>query len=49
VDTDAYEENLRGTMRDLRLDFDEWTEYCPRCKRVLRGSAYLEHVKKGYK
>lgn len=49
VDTDAYVENLRGTMRDLRLDFDEWTEYCPRCKRVLRGSAYLENVKKGYK
>jgi hypothetical protein len=36
-------------MRDLRLGFDAWTEYCPRCKRVLRGTAYLTHVKKGFK
>lgn len=49
VDTAAYVENLQGTMRDLRLDFAEWAEYCPRCKRVLRGGAYLTHVKKGYK
>ncbi|MEV6552732.1 MFS transporter [Streptomyces sp. NPDC051597] len=49
VDTAPYVENLRGTMRDLRLGFDAWAEYCPRCKRVLRGSAYLAHVKKGYK
>ncbi|MFD6424443.1 MFS transporter [Streptomyces sp. NPDC060198] len=49
IDTEPYVENLRGTMRDLRLDFDEWAEYCPRCKRVLRGSAYLTHVKKGFK
>ncbi|REK85197.1 MFS transporter [Streptomyces inhibens] len=49
VDTAPYVENLRGTMRDLRLDFDEWAEYCPRCKRVLRGSAYLTRVKRGFK
>ncbi|MFE2166431.1 MFS transporter [Streptomyces sp. NPDC059447] len=49
VDTAPYVENLRGTMRDLKLDFDSWAEYCPRCKRVLRGSAYLNHVKKGFK
>ncbi|MEU8539806.1 MFS transporter [Streptomyces sp. NPDC048717] len=49
IDTAPYVENLRGTMRDLRLDFDEWAEYCPRCKRVLRGGAYLSHVKEGYK
>lgn len=49
IDTGPYVENLRGTMRDLRLDFDEWAEYCPRCKRVLRGSAYLTQVKKGFK
>ncbi|MFI5581398.1 MFS transporter [Streptomyces sp. NPDC051822] len=49
VDTAPYVENLRGTMRDLDLGFDEWAEYCPRCKRVLRGAAYLDHVKKGFK
>lgn len=49
IDTGPYVENLRGTMRDLSLGFDEWAEYCPRCKRVLRGSAYLSHVKKGFK
>ncbi|WP_285565011.1 MFS transporter [Streptomyces sp. RTGN2] len=49
IDTAPYVENLRGTMRDLSLGFDEWAEYCPRCKRVLRGSAYLSQVKKGFK
>ncbi len=48
IDTGPYVENLRGTMRDLRLGFDSWAEYCPRCKRVLRGSAYLSDVKKGF-
>ncbi|MFF5286695.1 MFS transporter [Streptomyces sp. NPDC013171] len=49
IDTAPYVANLRGTMRDLDLGFDEWAEYCPRCKRVLRGAAYLDHVKKGFK
>ncbi|MFC8294669.1 MFS transporter [Streptomyces sp. NPDC057242] len=49
IDTAPYVENLRGTMRDLDLGFEEWAEYCPRCKRVLRGTAYLDHVKKGFK
>ncbi|GAA2961982.1 MULTISPECIES: MFS transporter [Streptomyces] len=48
IDTGAYVENLRGTMRDLELGFDRWAEYCPRCKRVLRGNAYLSQVKKGF-
>ncbi|GAA2793638.1 hypothetical protein GCM10010441_18610 [Kitasatospora paracochleata] len=49
IDTVAYVENLRGTMRDLRLGFDEWAEFCPRCKRVLRGGAYLSGVKRGFR
>lgn len=49
IDTTPYVENLRGTMKDLKLDFDAWAEYCPRCKRVLRGNAYLTRVKKGFK
>lgn len=49
IDTAPYVDNLRGTMRDLHLDFDSWATYCPRCKRALRGSAYLTHVKRGYR
>ncbi|HET6857777.1 MAG TPA: MFS transporter [Streptomyces sp.] len=49
IDTAPYVENLQGTMRDLKLDFVTWTEYCPRCKRELRGNAYLSQVKKGFK
>ncbi|WP_407927458.1 MFS transporter [Kitasatospora setae] len=49
IDTVAAVDNLRATMRDLKLGFDEWAEYCPRCKRVLRGNAYLSNVKRGFK
>ncbi len=49
IDTAAAVDNLRATMRDLQLGFDGWVEYCPRCKRVLRGNAYLSNVKRGFK
>jgi hypothetical protein len=49
IDTVPAVENLRGTMRDLGLGFDAWAEYCPRCKRELRGGAYLADVKRGFK
>ncbi|MGW6979476.1 MFS transporter [Streptomyces sp. NPDC054932] len=49
IDTTPYVENLRGTMQDLNLGFNAFVEYCPRCKRVLRGNAYLTRVKKGFK
>ncbi|MFE6839267.1 MFS transporter [Streptomyces sp. NPDC057705] len=49
IDTTPYVENLRGTMQDLKLGFNAFVAYCPRCKRVLRGNAYLTQVKKGFK
>ncbi|MFF3552762.1 MFS transporter [Streptomyces tsukubensis] len=49
VDTTPSIDTVRGTLRDLELDFGDWAEYCPRCKRVLRGSAYLSEVKKGFR
>ncbi|MFE3094165.1 MFS transporter [Streptomyces sp. NPDC059248] len=48
VDTAPTLETVRGSLRDLELDFGDWPEYCPRCKRVLRGTAYLTDVKKGF-
>ncbi len=44
----AFVENLEDTMRELGLAFERWVETCPRCKRILRGQAYLEHVKRGF-
>jgi hypothetical protein len=41
-------DNLEGTMRELGLRFEDWVETCPRCKRILRGQAYLHHVKRGF-
>jgi hypothetical protein len=41
-------DNLEGTMRELGLGFERWVETCPRCKRILRGEAYLEQVKRGF-
>jgi hypothetical protein len=49
IDTQAYLENLKGTMRDLDLSFDEWAGTCPRCKRILRGQAYRTGVKGGFR
>jgi hypothetical protein len=36
-------------MDELELGFSEWAETCPRCKRALRGQAYLDTVKRGFK
>jgi hypothetical protein len=41
--------NLQDTMSELGLEFPEWTETCPWCKRLLRGEAYLERVKRGFR
>jgi hypothetical protein len=41
-------EDLKTTMGELDLRFQEWVETCPRCKRVLRGEAYLREVKRGF-
>jgi hypothetical protein len=48
IDTAAFAENLRGTMRDLGLRFDAMVDTCPRCKRQERGRAYLKNVKRGF-
>ncbi|WP_166378043.1 MFS transporter [Catellatospora methionotrophica] len=48
IDTTAYVDNLRATMRDLKLDFDAMAEVCPRCKRLRRGQAYRTTVKPGF-
>jgi hypothetical protein len=41
--------DLQATVDELGLGFAEWTETCPRCKRVARGRAYLHHVKGGFR
>lgn len=40
--------DLETTMGELGLRYQEWIETCPRCKRVLRGEAYLREVKRGF-
>ncbi len=40
--------DLETTMGELGLRYQEWIETCPRCKRVLRGEAYLREVKGGF-
>ncbi len=48
IDTTAYVANLRGTMQDLKLGFDQVVLTCPRCKRLARGQAYRSAVKRGF-
>src|SRR5215207_9407080 len=45
----AFVDDLKQTMDELELGFSEWAETCPRCKRVQRGQAYLDTVKRGFK
>ncbi len=40
--------DLEGTMDELELGFSAWVRTCPRCKRILRGRSYLDHVKRGF-
>jgi hypothetical protein len=44
----AFVENLQDTMDELGLKYRDLVETCPRCKRLERGRAYLEHVKRGF-
>ncbi len=41
--------DLERTMGELGLEFGEWVETCPRCKRLARGEVYLERVKAGFR
>jgi hypothetical protein len=44
-ETGQFLDDLGATMGELGLGFGEWAETCPRCKRVARGTAYIEHRK----
>jgi len=44
----GFVKDLGHTMDELGLGFSEWPEYCPRCKRVLRGQSYLRDVQRGF-
>jgi hypothetical protein len=48
VETAAFVRDLEATMGELGLRYGPWIETCPRCKRVERGKAYLDHVKRGF-
>ncbi|HEX6310738.1 MAG TPA: MFS transporter [Acidimicrobiia bacterium] len=49
LETAEFLGDLQETMGELGLGFEGWTETCPRCKRLTRGAAYLEHVKDGFR
>jgi hypothetical protein len=44
----AFVENLKGTMDELGLRYRDLVDLCPRCKRIERGQAYLDQVKRGF-
>lgn len=44
----AFVKDLETTMDELGMRFADWPEYCPRCKRVVRGQAYRDAVKRGF-
>jgi len=48
LEATTFVKDLQATMGDLGLAYHEWVETCPRCKRVLRGEAYLREVKRGF-
>lgn len=48
LEATTFVRDLQTTMAELDLRYQEWIETCPRCKRVLRGEAYLREVKRGF-
>ncbi|HEX3200713.1 MAG TPA: MFS transporter [Actinomycetes bacterium] len=49
LEAKAFVADLKSTMDELDLGFSEWAETCPRCKRMQRGAAYLDTVKRGFR
>jgi len=49
LEAKAFVADLEQTMEELGLGFAQWAETCPRCKRLERGRAYLDGVKRGYR
>ena len=49
LDARAFVADLKTTMGELGLRFADAVETCPRCKRIQRGEAYLNTVKRGFK
>jgi hypothetical protein len=45
----AYIEDLEKTISQLGLQYPQWVETCPRCKRIERGQAYRAAVKGGFR
>ena len=49
LEAKAFVADLEQTMDELGLGFSQWAETCPRCKRIQRGAAYLDTVKRGFR